>query len=270
MEESRALRRQQGALEEDPRLLEGLAALAVNEGDYAQAAALLQQNLRIYREYEEAGRDFDRNGLGCTLDLLGGLAYCGGEFPSARSYYEQSLALSRELDDKTGIASAFLGLGGVAMRQGEHSRARALLQESLALFRDVKAKHSAIGVLNSLAWIGWHEGEFATARAHLVESLMLCGETGRYQESIDTLVSAGQLALRQESAERAVRLFGAAEVLRAAIQRARPPVERAEFEDAMTAARAALDEEAYAAAWAEGQAMTRDQAVRFALEEMDA
>src|SRR5439155_19393983 len=101
MEESRALRRQQGELDEDPRQLQGLGALALHEGDYAQAAALLQQSLRIYREYEEAGRDFELNTLGYTLDLLGLVAYSEGEFPSARSYYEQSLTLFREADYPT-------------------------------------------------------------------------------------------------------------------------------------------------------------------------
>ena len=49
-----------------------------------------------------------------------------------------------------------------------------------------------------------------------------------------------------------------------------PRVERAEYEVAIAAARVALGEEAFAAAWSEGRAMTRDQAVHFALEELEA
>jgi predicted ATPase len=269
-EESRSLRRQQGELDEDPRQLQGLGALALHEGDYAHAAALLHESIRLYREYEEAGSDFDRSSCAWTVDILGLVAYSVGDFTSARSCYEQSLTRFRETDEKIGIASALLGLGRIAVMEGEYSRAHALLNDSLSLFRDVKEKHSAVWVLNSLAWIGWHEGENATARGHLVEALVLCRETGRYRETIDTLISTGHLAQRQENPTRAARHFAAAEALRAAIGEAMPPVERAQYEGAIAAARAALGEEAFAAAWAEGRAMTREQAVRFALEELDA
>jgi predicted ATPase/DNA-binding SARP family transcriptional activator len=270
LEQSRALRRQLGEVEEDPRQLQGLAALALNEGDYTQGEALLQQSLRIFREWQEAGRDFEHNALGWTLDPLGGMAYCGGEFPSSRSYYEQSLSVFREAGDKTGIASAFLGLGRVAMRQGEYSSARALLQESLSLFEEVKAKRPTVEVLNSLVCIGWHERDFATARGYLVDALVLCRETERHRETVETLISAGHLAQRQDQPARAARLFAAAEVLRAAIKEPMPRAEQAEYEDAVGAARAELGEEAFAAAWAEGRPMTLEQAVALASEPEDA
>jgi hypothetical protein len=63
----------------------------------------------------------------------------------------------------------------------------------------------------------------------------------------------------------AARLFGAAEALRAAIGSPIPPIERAEYERAVAASRTALGEAAFAAAWAEGRAMTLERAVEFAL-----
>ena len=129
------------------------------------------------------------------MDLLGLVAYSEAEFPSARSYYEQSLTLFREADYPTGIASAFLGLGRIAMRQGEYSSARALLQESLSLFRDEKTKHSTIGVLNGLAWVCWHEGEDATARGYLVEAVLNWVEFGDRARD-DQFVAATNQALR--------------------------------------------------------------------------
>jgi non-specific serine/threonine protein kinase len=266
-EEGRTLRRQQGMTDEDPRDLQCYGALALHEGDYAQAEALLQQGLRTYRKNQEVGTEFQLDALGWHLDLLGLVAYHQADIPSAASYSEESLALFREANHETGIASALHGLGRVAMREGEYPRARLLLHESLARFRDVKAKHSAVTVLNSLAWICWHQAEHAAARAHLDEALLLCRETGRYWETIDTLVSAGHLAQRQGDAIRAVRLFAAAESLRGAIGEAMPPVERAEYEESIRATRAALGEEAFTAGWAAGRAMTRDQAVSFAVSE---
>jgi hypothetical protein len=44
-------------------------------------------------------------------------------------------------------------------------------------------------------------------------------------------------------------------------------VARAVHQDAITAARSALGEDAYAVAWAEGRSMNLEQAVAYALEE---
>jgi predicted ATPase/DNA-binding SARP family transcriptional activator len=269
LEESRSLRRQHGEAEEDPNLLQGLAALAVKEGDDAEAEVLLQQCLRIYRGYEEDGRDFERDHLGWALDLLGGMAYCRGEVAAARSYYEQCLDVFRELEDISGIAGALLGLGRVAMRQGEPSRARTLLEESLALFREVKAQSSVIEVLNSLAWIAWHTGEYGAARGILGESLARCRETARHGDTSDSLIAVGHLTQREGNPGQAVRFFGAAGRLGTATGGRMMGMERADLEEAITASRTALGEEAFAAACEQGRGMTREQAIRFALEAVE-
>jgi len=46
-----------------------------------------------------------------------------------------------------------------------------------------------------------------------------------------------------------------------------PPSERAKYDRLLAAARAALEEEGFAAAWAEGRRMTVEQAVEYALGE---
>jgi tetratricopeptide (TPR) repeat protein len=266
-EENRTLRRE-GGLKDDPSDLQCYGAVALQEGDYAQAAALLHESLRLYREAEQAGAR-DSSAMAWTVDTLGSIAYCEGDFPSARTFCEQSLALFREMDAKVGIASALLGLGRIAAMEGDSCAARALLDQSLLLFRGEKARHATIGVLNHLARLCWLEGEYATARGHLVESLTLCRETGRYGLTIHTLDSAGHLAQRQGNPERAVRLLGAAAALREAIGEALHTVERAEFEGSLAAARAALGEQKFAAAWAEGQALRLDEAIRVAFEECE-
>ncbi len=65
--------------------------------------------------------------------------------------------------------------------------------------------------------------------------------------------------------EGAARLSGAAEALREALGTPVPPVNRAEYERNVRAMRAQIDEKAFAAAWAEGRAMTLQQATAYAL-----
>jgi hypothetical protein len=65
--------------------------------------------------------------------------------------------------------------------------------------------------------------------------------------------------------KRAARLLGAAEALREASQSEMTPEERTEYDREVTALRAKLDPATFNAAWAEGRAMTIEQAIEFAI-----
>jgi class 3 adenylate cyclase len=67
-------------------------------------------------------------------------------------------------------------------------------------------------------------------------------------------------------AERAARLFGAAAALRDALGAPRPAAGRDDYERDLLATGAQLGPRAFAAAWAEGQAMSAEQAIAAALE----
>ena len=89
--------------------------------------------------------------------------------------------------------------------------------------------------------------------------------------NLDCLTYAGHLenlaavANAQDNAERAIRLFGAAVRLRALILAPLSDSEQSRHQQIVTVARAQLDETTYASAYAEGYAMSPDQAVVFAL-----
>ena len=67
-------------------------------------------------------------------------------------------------------------------------------------------------------------------------------------------------------AGRAARLFGAAHALRESVGIPLRPIARPEYERDVAAVRTRLDEASWQAAWAEGQAMTLEQAIAYALE----
>ena len=66
-------------------------------------------------------------------------------------------------------------------------------------------------------------------------------------------------------ADRAVRLFGAAEALREAMAVALPPVDRAARDAGVAAARATLGAQRLEAAWAAGRAASTDESIEVAL-----
>jgi hypothetical protein len=67
--------------------------------------------------------------------------------------------------------------------------------------------------------------------------------------------------------EKAARLFGASEALREALGTPLPGSYRANYERNLSSMRKQLDEASVAAAWAEGRAMTMEQAIAYALAE---
>jgi DNA-binding NarL/FixJ family response regulator len=69
-------------------------------------------------------------------------------------------------------------------------------------------------------------------------------------------------------AERAAKLFGVAEALREAVGSQHMPEEDAWREPYLAASRARLDEASWRAAWAQGRAMSVEQAIDYALSEL--
>jgi hypothetical protein len=83
-----------------------------------------------------------------------------------------------------------------------------------------------------------------------------------------TLVGLGHLATREGLAEQGLRLAAAATALRATLGSPLSPAEQHELDQWLVPARQALGTERSAQAWAEGAAMTLDQAVNYALKEV--
>jgi hypothetical protein len=79
------------------------------------------------------------------------------------------------------------------------------------------------------------------------------------------LAGLGSAAALDEEPERAARLWGAAEQLRAMLGCRPPPAARATYERMLAQAHAQLGEGAFAAAWAAGEALALEQAVVEAL-----
>ena len=77
---------------------------------------------------------------------------------------------------------------------------------------------------------------------------------------------AEAVAAARAQPEWVARLCGAAEALRAAIGAPLPPIDRAEYDRVVDAARATLREAAFAGALASGRALTPEQAVAYALD----
>jgi predicted ATPase/DNA-binding SARP family transcriptional activator/Tfp pilus assembly protein PilF len=215
-----------------------LGAMAYRQGDYVVAQGHFEESLRIKRELG------DRQGIASTLNNLGVMAKEQGDTASAQALYEESLAIRREIGDRPGIATSLHNLGNVATQQGEYPTARALHAESLGIKREIGDRQGIADSLEALA-------------ARIV------AETSLVSATVNTAEASREIGA---GLRRAARLWGAAQALREQIGAPLPPRLREERDRHVRQARSALGEEAFAAAWEEGRAMTSEQAVLHALE----
>jgi len=256
-EESLTLFRVLGHRQATAVALNNLGAMAVDQGDYTRAATLNEESLAIKRALG------DTRGIARSLLNLGEVARYQGDHDRAGTLFEESLARSRELEDGPGIALALNNMGDVARARGDDARATALYTESVQLFRDAGDQHFI--ALNNLGHVAHDQGNEDQAEALYQESLTLYRGVGEKLGVASCLEGVALVAQAHERFERAVLLHGAAAGLRTAIGAPIPPVDRTTREHTVRALREALGEDAFAAEWAAGQALSLEQAIAVAL-----
>jgi len=240
--------------------LTSLGNVASRQGDDARAVALHAESLALRR------RLGDTSGVAIALGNLGRVALQQGDDTRAAALLEESLALQRRLGDTWGVAAALSGLGRVAARQGDYDRATTLLEESLTLKRALGDPWGSATALSHLGRVAFLQGDGARAATLLGESLRLGGTIGTWDRVAEALESLAAVAVRSRP-RAAARLGGAAAALRAALDLPLLQDQRASHDRMAQAARAALGEDVFAAAWAAGQARPLEETIAGALEE---
>ena len=221
-------------------------------GDFAMADSYAEAGLVRARDTE------DTITRAYLLDLLGQVALDQGDDSRARTLLEAGLMLHREAGDTLGSLGAHFFLERMLLAQGEVADARAYAEEHLALAKAIDFRSGIAGALTFLGRLALEEGNTALARELFDESLALLHEMN---ENVPLAVATNLQGIGVTLAAlgrpmEAVRLWGAADALCALL-----PEERAFVARARAAVRAELSEEAFTAAWAEGHAMTLEQAL---------
>ncbi len=255
-EENLALRKEIGDKDGIALAYASLGRLALWQGDAQRAITLYEESLAGFRE---VGNNTQ------IAYILATMAWAQGDYVQEAKMYETALAIGRESGDEYAMASAFHGLGSVACAQGDYGEAAKMYEEELTIGRGMSHKFVIGSALLSLAGVARSRGEYASARAHHAEALAVWQAAGLRFGVPLSLAAFASLATAQEQAERAARLFGAAEALQAVFHFILAPADRADHDRDVATVRAALGEAAFVAAWAEGRAMTMEQAIDEAL-----
>jgi tetratricopeptide (TPR) repeat protein len=242
-------------------LLYGSGMLALHQGEYAKARSFLEEGVAIARQVG------DQHLLAPTLATLGFVSRVEGDYATARGALEEALALGRASSDDYHTAMALHHLGLLALEaDAANDEAWSLNEQSLALFRQLGNRRLSANVLTAMGRVARARGDAAQARASLVEALIShrdVGDVGQLPHVMYTLAALDADAGRLDDA---VRLAAAAAKLEENLGSRVWPVIVRERDAWLVPARRALGDESFARDWANGQAMTREQAVAYALE----
>ena len=239
--------------------LNGAGILAYRQGDYGHVSTRCAEALAIC---EEAG---DKRGTAQALHFLAHLLQVNGDYSRATEMMERSVALYREADDMAGMANSVDCLGEIARSRGDYGAAAALTMEALALYTKNGNVRGRAHTLHNLAYITLRQGDPNRARALFQESLGLAWEQGFKRDVVFALAGLAGASAGGMEPQWVARLLGAVEALLSRIEIRLEPAEQADFERSVSGVRARMSAEGFAAAWAEGRAMTLEQAVEYAL-----
>jgi DNA-binding CsgD family transcriptional regulator len=268
----------------------GLAELA--RGDSVGAIA----NFRAASAAAEAGHYVNFQKLG--LAGQGMALACHGDVGAARAAADEALDGADELGSLfAGIAYTALGMATLASsdvatardatdaacRYGMHAIpglgavARTFnAQAALAAGDLVAARRKAEEAVTTAA--GWYlmwalttrarvamaQGELEQAECDVHDAITCAVEAGAYLGISDILECIGTLAGTAGSLREAARLFGAAETIRQRLGEVRFKVWDNDYQASVTALRNALNDKDFDSAWAEGAALSTEEAIAYA------
>jgi tetratricopeptide (TPR) repeat protein len=256
--------REKAAPELVGRVLLGAGEIAAYAVDLERAVALNEESLELHH------RLGDKHGMAAALNFLA-IGLLGVDVQDRRglSYFRESLELSRQTDDVRFTAEVMGNLGLCLIEQGNIEEGRRLNEQSLGILVDAGDLRGASRVYENLARVAFYSSDFAAAAGLWSDGLLLLRERSDPRTIIFHLVGLAAVAAQSGDISRAATLAGASTAIRAAT--GSPTfADEAEFYDRyVEMPRTRANPELWEPAWSEGQAMSMEQALAYALDETD-
>jgi predicted ATPase/class 3 adenylate cyclase len=252
LEEALAIARENALEGATTRALHGIGLVALDRADFGLGQAVFEEGLSIYRRNGTQGQ------VTTALMNLAEIRLGLGEFRDAEELFKEGLGMFRTLGRPRGVAFALDGLGKIALYEADLKTARELLEQSLTTRREIGDRRATADSLASLGTLLIEEGKDEAAKACFREAQSINLDIGFRRGSAQCLEGLAALSEPLIGAK----LWGAASRLREEAGVPHYPVDRTKYEARIAAARLVLDNDgAFDQGWAEGRAMTLEQAV---------
>jgi predicted ATPase/DNA-binding CsgD family transcriptional regulator len=207
-----------------------------------------------------------------TLDCLGQIAAERGDLDRAERLVEEGFALTEEGSKVVYHFVIQMDLGSIAKLRGDFGRATALTEQSLTKFRQAGNRYNIAAALVQLCSICIKLGNVKRSKALLEEATTIFRDLGLKGRVFDgytgvshCLIFFADISMTEDRIEQAVRLLGASTSIQA-------PVDdwleawRTTSDGILATAHVQLEDKRYETVWNEGQAMSFEEAVSYAIE----
>ncbi len=263
----RALLADQNSLHPAPRLLRaralwGLGLISTLMYKEKEATAYLAESLSLAQAEEDPGW------IAAALTGLGMLANNRGDSEQAIVFQEQALALYQSQHDVYGMTYAQNALGETFCGRGDYEASRNHYEASLKLSRQLGHRRGVAVALANIAQIETAQGNYAAAQDGFAESLRLFQEIGDQVNMATCLMGLGCVATAANIPigwTQAARLFGFGHHLLRQINGKLQPADQLQVDRYIALCRQQLGDTAFKTARAEGEALSLEQAVMYAL-----
>lgn len=242
-----------------------LGGVAQTQGRYEQAANFYQQSLALRRTLN------DQLNIAASLNNLGILAQIQGNYSDASTLHQENIALRRRMGDRRGTAVSLTNLGVVLLYQAAYEQASLVLEEAGDIFSDLGDRRGQAAVLANLGRVCLYNEDPDKARGWYIKSLELfrdLGDKSGIAECLEGLAgAAGRHKPNSTIYNYVARLLGAAAALHEAMKAPLAPGDRAIYNQ-LIARMNPFNDPRWHGAWAEGERLSIDKAVAYALQGM--
>jgi len=156
----------------------------------AEGRARLEHILQL------AGSGYSRERAKTSL-FLGAFSTAQGDFLAAARFLQQSLSISQELDDPSGIAVSLNALAISARDREDYVAAQINFEQSLAYWRKIQDRVGTARCLHNLGNVAKICGDYACARLALAEAMQIFEEIGDGSGAAWALNQQGDVAKEQ-------------------------------------------------------------------------
>lgn len=249
------LLRAAGSIRELASALISLAAHLSHTGAHAQAEAMGTEALALFRKRGTPGKIAD------ALWILGVSKQFQGRDTEAMALHEEHLAVRRARGDDHGTIQPMSAMALIYLQHGEYARSRTLLDETLIILETIDDQWSRSMSLMLLGHV-----ELATNNPDrvvdlILQSVALMQEIGNRLYLPWCLEGLAGAAAAQSAWALAARLIGTRDAIHSSLSLGLLPADPATHARTLAHVRQAIGDDAFAAAYAAGQAMPLDLAV---------
>jgi tetratricopeptide (TPR) repeat protein len=234
------------------------ASTIMNVPGGAEAA---QEGLSIFTDEVD-----DKFGLAVAYANMARVAASKGDLSEKKEYSEKLSGLIGEIPLSFQTGLILMGMGMDESRQGNYETSTTLFEDGLSIFKRLRSKNFQLVMTSELGHIARHTGDLDRAKKIYSETIMGWQDLGHRAAIANQLECFAFVAIAEGEPQRAIKLLGAAEALREKIGSPMASYEVMEYHKEVAQLRTMLAETDFNAFWAEGRAMTMEQAIQSALD----